>query len=442
MKSTIASCVVLLFSLVQAAASSDFAPDILEGLTLQITETTNDNNVFYSEFYFTQNTVYFKVPLSNTFKAISYSYAKSQSNISSATLTMFGRDEGDVTHEIVFSSSTSATSSWEDNSSSGLGNLEISGENLVSSFLGDLVFSGSSTSSTRDIFKFEDSNNALYYNSITENFSDRELSRITYTWEQNASRIGKLTTSLGETLFLFFDSNATGYFYWTEITNEKDKQSGPFNLNNVSGGYAYTSLVGSTITIGDIKYLFLTSNTTETQSASGSTLKEFAYLKNSYNEALLFVNSNLYRLVFQSIDSGFISEGGEGVFQVSHNVSTKGWVFNSYLPWVYSNKIGAWYYQALFSNNDSNITELAHFESWRNTWTKNDDLEFSDHRVFSKNPVMSYPKGWMWTEHLPWAYSFEKGGWLYFELANDADGNPAMNYYDYSTKSWGLYGSP
>jgi len=200
--------------------------------------------------------------------------------------------------------------------------------------------------------------------------------------------------------------------------------------------------VGSSITMGDIKYFFLNSNTTETQSASGSTLKEFAYLKNNYNEALLFVNSNLYRLVFQSIDSGFISGGWEGVFQVSNNVSTKGWVFNSYLPWVYSNKLGAWYYQVLFLNNDSNNTELAHFELWRNTWTKNDDLEFSDQRVFSKNREMSYPKGWMWTEYLPWAYSFEAGGWLYFELANDADGNPAMNYYDYSTKSWGLYGSP
>ena len=158
--------------------------------------------------------------------AVSITSANQKKQRSSATLTMFGRDEGDVTHEIVFSSSTSATSSWEDNSSSGLGNLEISDGNLVPSSLGDLVFSGSSTSSTKDIFKFEDSNNALYYNSITENFSDRELSRITYNWEQNGSRIGKLTTSLGETLFLFFDSNATGYFYWTEIASEKDKQSG------------------------------------------------------------------------------------------------------------------------------------------------------------------------------------------------------------------------
>jgi hypothetical protein len=52
----------------------------------------------------------------------------------------------------------------------------------------------------------------------------------------------------------------------------------------------------------------------------------------------------------------------------------------------------------------------------------------------------TYPKGWMWTEYYPWAYSYETGGWLYFELAKDTDGNPVMNYYDHSTGSWDLYG--
>ena len=52
----------------------------------------------------------------------------------------------------------------------------------------------------------------------------------------------------------------------------------------------------------------------------------------------------------------------------------------------------------------------------------------------------TYPKGWMWTEYYPWAYSYETGGWLFFELAKDTDGNPVMNYYDHSTGSWDLYG--
>ena len=52
----------------------------------------------------------------------------------------------------------------------------------------------------------------------------------------------------------------------------------------------------------------------------------------------------------------------------------------------------------------------------------------------------SYPQGWMWTDYYPWAYSHETGGWLYFELAKDSDGNPVMNYYDHNSGTWDLYG--
>jgi hypothetical protein len=52
----------------------------------------------------------------------------------------------------------------------------------------------------------------------------------------------------------------------------------------------------------------------------------------------------------------------------------------------------------------------------------------------------SHPQGWMWTDYYPWAYSYETGGWLYFELAKDSDGNPVMNYYDHNSGSWDLYG--
>jgi hypothetical protein len=443
MKSYIAKLVILFLFLHKVTANSDFAPDTLIGKTLQITEATN-NGEFKAEFYFRSNMVYYEIPSSNRFEAISYSYVKSAESPSNATLTMFGRDEGDVIHEMVFSSSTSATSNWEDNSSSGFGSLEISDESLVPSSLDDLIFSGKSdqnSKSTKDIFKFEDSNNSIYYYSFAENFSERKLYRLNYTWEQNSSRIGILKTESNETLELFFESDSTGFFYWTEIANEKDMQSGRFKLDDVSGGNAYESLVGSTITIGDLKYSFISSDVTELQTTSGSNSKEFVYLKNSFNEALLFVDPNLYRLNFQSTDFGAISEGGETTFQVSHNVATKGWIFNGFSPWIYSNKLGSWYYKVLFSNSDSNTTESAHFESWRNIWTKNDDLKFSEQRAFTKNPEKSYPKGWLWTEHLPWAYCFETGGWLYFELANDVDGKPAMNYYDYSTNSWGLYGS-
>ena len=82
-----------------------------------------------------------------------------------------------------------------------------------------------------------------------------------------------------------------------------------------------------------------------------------------------------------------------------------------------------------------------YLEPWSNLYSQNLDLNFTDQRVFSADSELNktYPKGWMWTEYYPWAYSYETGGWLYFELAKDTDGNPVMNYYDHSTGSWDLY---
>ena len=443
MKGYIAKFVILFLCQHKVTANSDFAPDTLVGKTLEITEATN-NGEFKTEFYFRSDKAYYEIPSSNRFEEIPYLYDKSADSPSNATLKMFGRDEGDVIHEMIFTSTTAAESNWTDGeNNSGSGNLKISDQNLVPSSLDDLIFSGKSdqnSKSTKDIFKFEDSNNTIYYYSFPENFSERKLSYINYTWERNSSRIGIIETSPGETLELFFTSINEGFFYWTKIANEKDMQSGKFKLDDVSGGNAYESLVGSTITIGDLKYSFISSDVTELQTTSGSISKDFVYLKNSFSEALLFVDPNLYRLNFQSTGFGTISEGGETTFKVSHNLATKGWIFNDFFPWIYSNKLDSWYYEGLFLELSSKQTEMAHFQSWRNSWTKNDDLEFTNRRVFTLDPQKSYPKGWMWTEFLPWAYSFETGGWLYFELAKDVDGNPVMNYYDYETDSWDLYG--
>ena len=65
-----------------------------------------------------------------------------------------------------------------------------------------------------DTLKFIDDSNAVFYDESDSNFSKRELSNITYTWEQIGPRIGKLTTSLGEETLLFFESNTSGFFDW------------------------------------------------------------------------------------------------------------------------------------------------------------------------------------------------------------------------------------
>ena len=63
-------------------------------------------------------------------------------------------------------------------------------------------------------------------------------------------------------------------------------------------------------------------------------------------------------------------------------------------------------------------------------------LDADNVRVLRKK---SYPKGWMWTEFYPWAYSYETGDWIYFELAKDTQGQPVMNYWDKQTNQWDIY---
>ena len=153
----------------KVTANSDFAPDTLVGKTLEITEATN-NGEFKTEFYFRSDKAYYEIPSSNRFEEIPYLYDKSADSPSNATLKMFGRDEGDVIHEMIFTSTTAAESNWTDGeNNSGSGNLKISDQNLVPSSLDDLIFSGKSdqnSKSTKDIFKFEDSNNTIYYYSF------------------------------------------------------------------------------------------------------------------------------------------------------------------------------------------------------------------------------------------------------------------------------------
>ena len=64
------------------------------------------------------------------------------------------------------------------------------------------------------------------------------------------------------------------------------------------------------------------------------------------------------------------------------------------------------------------------------------ELTADNVRVLRKK---TYPKGWMWMDYYPWAYSAETGNWLYFKLAKDVDGLPGMIFWDESTNAWDLY---
>ena len=191
-----------------------------------------------------------------------------------------------------------------------------------------------------------------------------------------------MTTSLGEETLLFFESNTSGFFDWGE-TGSDDGNSGQFNLYYYPVGKAFESLVGSSITIGDTTYVFTSLSTVTVHGPSGTSSQEYSYLRENEDEALLSVESTLYKLDFYNHQYGRIIEGGSGYFSIHQKWATKGWVYYDDLPWIYSNNQGDWMYQVLSENNSTNTTELMYFEPWSNLWSQNLDLNFTDQRVFS-----------------------------------------------------------
>ena len=88
------------------------------------------------------------------------------------------------------------------------------------SLIGWTLEAGAGTS-----YQFTSSTDGVFYYKDDTNDSNSELSTITYNWEVAGPSMGKLTTSLDETTWLFFDSNTTGYFDWEESGSD-DGDSG------------------------------------------------------------------------------------------------------------------------------------------------------------------------------------------------------------------------
>ena len=260
--------------------TAEYAPSSLVGKTIHIPEEGYDANYFFME-----DEVYYVVPDSNLgLVGISYTYVANTST--TATLTLARNEPGDVIHQISFSSPTSADSNWTDVESNvtGSASLEILTENYWPSSLAGWDYN---VSSMNDTLKFIDDSNAVFYDESDSNFSKRELSNVTYTWEQIGPRIGKLTTSLGEETLLFFESNTSGFFDWGE-TGSDDGNSGQFNLYYYPVGKAFESLVGSSITIGDTTYVFTSLSTVTVHSPSGTSSQEYSYLRENEDRSLTF----------------------------------------------------------------------------------------------------------------------------------------------------------
>ena len=353
--------------------STGYAPTSLVGKTIYIPEEGYESN-----YSFTEDEAYYVDPgkTLDQVDGISYSYVANTST--TATLTL-AREDGDVTHQISFSSATTAVSNWADFETNGSATLQILTENYWPSSLAGWSYQGSSMN---DTFYFVDEGHAVFYDASDSNFSNRELSNITYTWEQIGPRIGKLTTSLDEETLLFFESNTSGFFDWEEIGSDNGN-SGQFDLFYYPSGKAFESLVGSSISIGDTTYVFTSTNAVTVHSPSGTSSQEYAYLRENEDEALLSVGSSLYKLKFYNHQYGRIVEGGSGYFSIHKNWATKGWVYYDELPWIYSNNQGEWLYQVLSNNNATNETELMYYDPWDKVVSQDLDLNYTDQRVFS-----------------------------------------------------------
>jgi hypothetical protein len=364
------------------STETNFAPSSLSGKTIYIPEEG-----FVANYSFLEDEAYYVIPGSsfNQVEGIPYSYVANTST--TATLTL-ARETGDVIHQISFSSPTNADSNWTDleSNETGSATLQILNENYWSSSLAGWSYQGTSMS---DILYFVDEDHAVFYDASDSNFSNRELSNITYTWEQIGPRIGKLTTSLDEETLLFFESNTSGFFDWEEIGSD-DGNSGQFDLYYYPIGEAFESLVGSSISIGDTTYVFTSTNAVTVHDPSGTSSQEYTYLRENENEALLSVGSYLYKLHFYNHQYGRIIEGGSGYFSIHQNWATKGWVYYDDLPWIYSNNQGEWLYQVLSNNNATNETELLYYEPWANLWSQNLDLNYTDRRVFSADSEFNW----------------------------------------------------
>ena len=355
-------------------SATSYTPSSLSGKTIYIPEEG-----FVANYSFTEDEAYYVIPLSlDQVEGIPYSYVANTST--TATLTL-ARETGDVIHQISFSSPTTADSNWTDleSNETGSATLQILTENYWPSTLTGWSYQGSSMN---DTYHFIDEDHAVFYDASDSNFSNRELSNITYTWEQIGPRMGKLTTSLDEETLLFFESNTSGFFDWEE-TGSDVGNSGQFDLFYYPSGKAFESLVGSSISIGGTTYVFTSTNAVTVHGPSGTSSQEYAYLRENEDEAIFSVGSSLYKLDFYNHQYGRIIEGGSGYFSIHQNWATKGWVYYDELPWIYSNNQGEWLYQVLSVNSDSNETELMYFEPWNNLWSQNLDLNFTDPRVFS-----------------------------------------------------------
>ena len=247
-----------------------YAPTSLLGQKFRINEV---GYTTYDYFFNSEDAYFWDTELATPkLRAIPYTYEKNSSKEASLSLN---QDFGIVTHQVTFASALEASSTWEDNDSSGIGSIQVLSDDYApDSLIGWTLEAGTGTS-----YQFTSSKDGVFYYKDDTNDSNSELSTITYNWEVAGPSMGKFTTSLDETTWLFFDSNTTGYFDWQESGSD-DGDSGEFTLSYYGDGNAQESLVGDSLTLGDTTYVFSSNTSVTIHTSNGTTTSEYTYLRN------------------------------------------------------------------------------------------------------------------------------------------------------------------
>ena len=241
-------------------------------------------------------------------------------------------------------------------------------------------------------YKFTGDSSGVFYHVDEGNYSNSELSNITYTWEKVGPGIGKLHTSLDEITWMFFEDNNTGLYDWEEQEHDNGG-SGNFSLNYYPDGHAHESMTGNSLKLDDTTYVFTSDTSVTVSEGNTSSVLEYAYLKNGSNNGILSLDPEnrfaIMDLTFYSSGYGRVQRGGSGYFRVLTNWATKGWVWQDHYPWAYSNNMQDWYYQVLFINDD-NESDMAHYQVWDNQWNIPGELHYSGESNFSSADAYSW----------------------------------------------------
>ena len=369
----------------------NYAPASLVGYTLTFDENeTSPGSSSYGKSlkYFMEDMVFGLEE--GQLEGVTYSYHVAESIPSTQAVIVFQHGENSTTtFEVTFSSHTQASGTWTEQDGTdqitGTIALEVATVDIAPTSLAGLTY----LNEMNDFLSFFENDLGTFYSENESNFSNSEVSNITYSWEKLGPNIGVLTTSLDETTYLFFESPPEGFgvestflgsYVWMEEPGG-ESEFGIFTISHIDQGLAPLDLAGENLVLGALSTVFFEDGVVHITEGGETIAGSYAFTR--YGEDILILSiygedsatPKVYKLDFKSEGTGDFSGSTSGSFKYTKNWAMKGWVWHDKFPWSFSNNQGDWLYQVLFLN-DTNETNLAYYEAWSKEWKILDELDY------------------------------------------------------------------